>query len=1046
MEKKKLIKGTIKHKASTRTFRKFYGGGRILEWADGNAEKLIQKYLGVKGNEVFNQNELINKGDYYIGSENSGDGDTVFIDVCFGDEFEKHDNNLEKNYEYFTRYAEDISDNMNYDVTVMSNNDANTIMFQFTDWFPEEIEEPNDYADGGMTADGEIEYSFEYKDNEGDTYEDNYKSLSEAKKAIKEIENSGGRILETWKHRMEKDGTGTFVGRFAVGGEIEWGEDLGDGFSVGNDVYITDSKSMHQGKTGFVSGLIGKDLLVTISENGNERNVFVSKKGVEKLDAPEFAKGGKIIGYEVKYEKLVDGEREPDIKSFKTKEKAEEFAEEVYGYVENVYEGQYEMANGGETNELKVKYNQDDKKRGEIITPYFRYHKFLNPEQLKIRFSELYEGTFHFGDGYITSFLIKTNTVKKAVEMGKTRIKEIYKYGVYNNEDIFVVTGYKYNENNEKIPFTPSFMENTHIRNQYTSNSFKTKEGDLLRYDQNGDGYGFWYKVDENGKKESDRLKGTILTALFCDGVVILKENKMAEGGELDEEDSLDYNSISDLQSERNRLVRWKYQYNSKGADYKIKQLEERIEYLKSKDNKMAMGGKVKKDFKVGDEVIYAPNGKWFVRNNPNFKNGVITNKEIIGDLKITNYTIKINNGSEIMTSNTKEIELNPDKMADGGYTPRKKESKFKAPTLDEIRKWSDEQLSDLGWAWEKRRRNQGEGAMMINNWFNTLNKRVNMIRLERGMKEYAKGGMTNNNPSKKEIDDFFEYVKSFYGHNGVRENDFPPKGASDEKIKGSINVYMTRVKYDGVKWGGGDSMDRERVKQIMIINYRDKMAYGGMTPGRYYQDNKGQEFRFVGESEGKLLFKDGENVISKSEEDFEEKTQEKKLFKFFRLGGEMEMKEPEESQEYYASMQYDRGGETEVGEIKVGDWFYDTKKQLNVEVTTLYPNNEVILQSIDYNKNGAKNTFSIPLHILKSKLKGGNYFKIPKSNMKKADGGYIAKGGTFDSKVNAIAKKLEGKPVPAPYRKEYGSRYDKEDAQEAARRIVGNMRKLYGE
>jgi len=57
-----------------------------------------------------------------------------------------------------------------------------------------------------------------------------------------------------------------------------------------------------------------------------------------------------------------------------------------------------------------------------------------------------------------------------------------------------------------------------------------------------------------------------------------------------------------------------------------------------------------------------------------------------------------------------------------------------------------------------------------------------------------------------------------------------------------------------------------------------------------------------------------------------------------------------------------------------------------------------------------------------------------------------MAKGGTFDDKVKAISKKLVGKPVPAPYRKEYGSRYDKEDAQEAARRIVGNMRKLYGE
>ena len=121
----------------------------ILDWAEGNAEKLVQKYLDAEPNEVFSQNELKNKGDYYIGTESSGDGETVFVDICFGDEFEKHDNNLEKNYEYFTRYAEDISDNMNYDVTVMTNSDDQTIMFQFTDWFPEENEEPEEYAKGG---------------------------------------------------------------------------------------------------------------------------------------------------------------------------------------------------------------------------------------------------------------------------------------------------------------------------------------------------------------------------------------------------------------------------------------------------------------------------------------------------------------------------------------------------------------------------------------------------------------------------------------------------------------------------------------------------------------------------------------------------------------------------------------------------------------------------------------------------------------------------------------------------------------------------------
>lgn len=95
-----------------------------------------------------------------------------------------------------------------------------------------------------------------------------------------------GYTWENWKL--------VYAPKMAVGGELDWGADLGDGFSIGNDVYIIDTKSLYKDKTGYVSGLVGKDLLVTISINGDERNVVVSKKGVERLDAPEFAKGGNV--------------------------------------------------------------------------------------------------------------------------------------------------------------------------------------------------------------------------------------------------------------------------------------------------------------------------------------------------------------------------------------------------------------------------------------------------------------------------------------------------------------------------------------------------------------------------------------------------------------------------------------------------------------------------------------------------------------------------------------------------------------------------------
>jgi len=95
---------------------------------------------------------------------------------------------------------------------------------------------------------------------------------------------------------------------------------------------------------------------------GFERDLYFSPKPAKEVweglmkgkrfaHGGYMAKGGKIVGYEVEYEKLVGGERERDIKSFKTKEEAEEFAKENYGYVENVYEGQYEYVKGGEMEE-----------------------------------------------------------------------------------------------------------------------------------------------------------------------------------------------------------------------------------------------------------------------------------------------------------------------------------------------------------------------------------------------------------------------------------------------------------------------------------------------------------------------------------------------------------------------------------------------------------------------------------------------------------------------------------------------------------------------
>jgi len=135
---------------------------------------------------------------------------------------------------------------------------------------------------------------------------------------ISNMLNAAGMKIGVVDSRYQRMADG---GMMTKGGEIEWGEDLGDGFSVGNDVYITDSKSMFKNMTGFISGLVGKDLLVTISENGNDRSVVVSKKGVERLDAPEFAKGGEVTPYIIWVSK--DGEKRELFGEYKSKRAAD---------------------------------------------------------------------------------------------------------------------------------------------------------------------------------------------------------------------------------------------------------------------------------------------------------------------------------------------------------------------------------------------------------------------------------------------------------------------------------------------------------------------------------------------------------------------------------------------------------------------------------------------------------------------------------------------------------------------------------------------------
>tara|TARA_B100000902_G_scaffold359031_1_gene374512 strand:- start:95 stop:391 length:297 start_codon:yes stop_codon:yes gene_type:complete len=65
-------------------------------------------------------------------------------------------------------------------------------------------------------------------------------------------------------------------------------------------------------------------------------------------------------------------------------------------------------------------------------------------------------------------------------------------------------------------------------------------------------------------------------------------------------------------------------------------------------------------------------------------------------------------------------------------------------------------------------------------------------------------------------IEDFIDYIYSFYN---VVDGLYPVKGCTKVKIECAIHEYWKQIeKYPTVyTWGYGDSLDRERVRDIMF-------------------------------------------------------------------------------------------------------------------------------------------------------------------------------------------------------------------------------------
>ena len=77
-------------------------------------------------------------------------------------------------------------------------------------------------------------------------------------------------------------------------------------------------------------------------------------------------------------------------------------------------------------------------------------------------------------------------------------------------------------------------------------------------------------------------------------------------------------------------------------------------------------------------------------------------------------------------------------------------------------------------------------------------------------------------------LTEFVEYVWSFYS---PKSDLYPIKGLTRLDIFDAFNIYIERIEkgdleYVHYSWGGGDSLDRERVRDIILENPTFTITY----------------------------------------------------------------------------------------------------------------------------------------------------------------------------------------------------------------------------
>lgn len=368
-------------------------------------------------------------------------------------------------------------------------------------------------------------------------------------------ENKGGTYYEKRENRFDKQNK-----RYP---KLEDGGMMAKGGQIGDSGIITDKKSMFMGKMGVIVGELGNSYQVRVLENGNERTVLVSKRGIDIMKDDEYADGGMT-----KSSRITKGSKY--MRRFKTTS-----GDSGYDVIEIVDTNYFSNKYGGSPNTIRYKiiessipkeigtYDEDGRKNFQTRLKYGMMEKIsYNDGGL----TDI--GGTQFNDTDLSGMFANGGKIKNQYE-GKTpediwnnltkeqRSHFIYdhkheieeyrgeEYGDLSSKEIIKAYNSNYNELDKNI----KNRFNNHTREGQYAKGGEVKVGDMIKSKTiKGKVYqsmGTMFKIeDEYGNKNPKYYS----TRDFKNSEII----RMAKGGEIYEGG---YSSMRELNEDFKRII-----------------------------------------------------------------------------------------------------------------------------------------------------------------------------------------------------------------------------------------------------------------------------------------------------------------------------------------------------------------------------------------------------------------------------------------------------------------------------------------------------------